>query len=287
MSEENTTDKLMKLNGSIIKSDGSHVKSDFFKFLEINLDDYSDIEYTPEEAQKIRSHMSHLSTGATAVLPLKCAGPVRCPFAARCPFVKIDKERKKKDPNAKQMTPVTKDCLVEINLLNEWTRLYVMEFDVPEKSFLELMMCRELAEIEVMLWRLNNNLSKEGNANLVDNVVMGVDKEGNPLMRLEKSAFLAAKEQLTNRKSKIIKAMVGDRQEKYKKEAALKIREEKDPSVSSAKLRGEINRLLKQAESKVLALKESEGDVIDITMDQMDKEKTVTPESIIDEVSEE
>jgi len=280
-----TKTELIKLDGTLIKSDGSQVKSNYFKFLELLPDDYSDITYTPEEALKVRAHMSHLSTGSSAAIPLTCAGLAKCPFQERCPFVRIDKERRKLDKTSKLVTPIGRQCLVEINLLNEWTRLYIMEFEVDETSFFEMRTANELAEIELMLWRLNNNLAKPEYAELVQETVVGVDKEGNALTRKEVNAFVEAKDKFNNRKSRLIKHMVGDREGDYKRKAALRLKDEGDPSTTSAQLKGQITRLLREAEKGVLALKEAEGDVIEV-----DGEKTaqstpgaVTPEDLIGE----
>lgn len=205
-----------------------------------------------------------------------------------CPFVRIDKERRAVDPKAKLVTPVGRACLVETQLLNEWTRLYIKEYEIDEQNFTEFMLVRELSEIELMLWRLNNNISKPENAELVQEVVVGVDKQGNPLTRQEVNAFIEAKERLQNRKSRLVKLMVGDRQEKYKREAALKMKSDDDPSTNAAKLRGQIDRLLTQAKTLDVKLKEAEGNVIDVDSGPTDKapvqqEKPLTPEDLINE----
>ena len=286
-----TKTDLIKLDGTILKSDGTSIKSNYFKFLELLPDDYSDISYTPEEAVKIRAHMSNLSTGASAALPLICGGKAKCPFAERCPFCRIDIERRKADPSSKLVTPIGRQCLVEINLMNEWTRLYVVEYEIDETCWTEVQMVRELAEIELMLWRLNNNLAKPEYAELVQDSVVGVDREGNPLTKSEINSFIDAKERFNNRKSKLVKLMVGDRQEKYKREAALKLRDEGDPSSTAAQLKGQITRILREADKKVLALKEVEGSLIDVdpenaTMEPTGDERTpgvLSPEDLIGE----
>jgi hypothetical protein len=290
-------DEELKQGGSIIKRDPEEsvsLKSQFFNFLDIDLDRYKEVEYTKDEAIYIKQRMQHLSTGSAAALPLMCKGP-QCPFVKKCPFVAIDEKRQADWEIAQQegmtqfseppelQTPVGKHCLVEVNLLNEWTRLYIFEFDVDENSFVDLSMCRELAEIEVMLWRINNGLSKEDNAELIQETVVGTDRDGTPLTRKEMNTLVDVRERMVNRKSKLVKLMVGDRQEKYKREAALKTREEKDPSTSAAQLRNKITLLLKDAETKVLQLQEKEGNVIDVPyQEDSPKEETITPESLID-----
>ncbi len=284
----------VKLDGTLIKSDGTTKKSDLFKFLDLHPDDYSHITYTPEEAARVRAHMMHLSTGATAAIPLICAGS-KCPFAQKCPFMKIDRERRKVDPAAPLVTPVGLACLVEVQLLSQWTKLYIDEYDIDPNSFTEISLIRELAEIELMLWRLNNNLAKPEHAEMVVQQDVGIDKQGNKLTRMEISSLFEAKERLNTRKARVIKLMVGDRQEKYKREAALKIRSDEDSSSSYASLRKRLDVVVRQAKTIDLKLKQAEGKVIEgqieITQDTTVPEEnmmtttqqtsTITPEDII------
>lgn len=281
MAKINNDVALVKLDGTLIKKDGTQEKSNFFDFLKIQPDDYSDISWTPEEANRIKKQLQRLSTGASAAIPLICGGPAICPFADRCVFVAEDKRRKQEDPLAKQLCPVGKTCLTELNLLDEWTRLYIEEYGIEPDTFTEFQMVRELAEIELMLWRLNNNMAKPGHSQLVQETVVGMTKEGVPLTRWEVSAFFEAKERLQNRKSKLVKLMVGDRQEKYKRDAALRQRSEDDPSVSAAKLRSEIERVISQAKTLNIQLDAAEGNIIDVK--ELPKDSgNISPEDLIE-----
>jgi hypothetical protein len=206
-STQSSKTALIKLNGTLVKKDGTTEPSNYFSYLDLNPDDYSDISFTPEEARKITLHLQHLSTGATAAIPIYCGGAAHCPFARGCPFILMDQQRKReyellKEQDQKSdfpslidlqppkpVTPVGRRCLVEINLLNEWTRLYITEYDINPSNFTEFQMVRELAEIELLLWRLNNNISKPENAELVQETVVGVDRQGNVLTRKEISSI--------------------------------------------------------------------------------------------------
>lgn len=64
------------------------------------------------------------------------------------------------------------------------------------------------------------------------------------------------KERLQSRKSKIIKLMVGDRQEKYKKEAALKMKLDQDPSSKQAALRAKLDLLSREADKVQIELQQ-------------------------------
>jgi len=247
-----TTELTIPITTSLLGPEDVNAKNKFFEYLGIPPDDYSDLYFTKEEIVILRRRLQFLSTGSAAALPLICAG-VKCIFASRCPFIKIDEERKKLDANAKRCTPLSRSCLVELQLLNEWTRLYMEEYQVGEDSFTELVMVRELAEIEVMLWRLNNSLAKPEHASLLQTDIVAIDKHGNALTKTSISSIFEAKERLQNRKSRLIKLMVGDRQEKYRKEAALKLKDGGDPSSMAAKLRKELKQQLDQIQSNALS----------------------------------
>lgn len=176
----------------------------------------------------------------------------------------------------------THNCPVELNLLNQWTLVYMQEYEIDEKSFTELQMVRELAEIELMLWRLDMNLAKPEHAQLVEDVVVAVDKEGNPLSRKETSALFNTKEKLQNRKTRVIKLLVGDRQEKYKRDAALKTKSADDPSMSAAKLRQKMDRIMDEVGKVNLALKEATGKVVDAEVEEeTDDYQPLTPDDLI------
>ena len=101
----------------------------------------------------------------------------------------------------------------------------------------------------VLEMRINMNLAKAENATGIIDQVMGVDREGDPIIQKQISPFLEMKERIGNRRSKIIKLMVGDRQEKYKKEAALKIRIDSDPSNQMSALRGKLESLKRELDN--------------------------------------
>ena len=232
------TDKLIKvkLDGTGITEGGKEVKTKFFKLLAKDLDDYSDISFTREEAVRINNHISKLSTGSTAMVPLVCPGSEGCPFSERCVLVEIGK------------TPAGKSCLLELNMIKQYILEYMTDYNVDPDNFTEVSYCRDLAEIEIYLWRLNVNLAKPVNAELVVDQPMGTDRGGNPILQKQVSPFMDLKEKLLARKSRIIKLMVGDRQERYKKEAALKTKEENDTSSTQAKLREKIEELQRKLE---------------------------------------
>lgn len=275
---------LVKLDGTTLMEDGSTGKTNLFKCLDVKPIDYPDIYLKPEEAVRVSNHIRTLKTGASAAIVVYCKG-ANCPFANGCPLISIDKGRREADPKAPLCTPVGRPCPIESQLLQEWTLLFLEEYEVDPKNATEFFMVRELAETELMLWRLNNNLAKPENAELVSECVVGVDGEGNALTRMETNAFLSTKETLQNRKARLIKLMVGDPEGKYKRQAALKISDEGDASTSTAQLKTKLNNALSQLNDVDRKIKEAEGKVIDVEYQSTNNppQPPLTPDDLINE----
>lgn len=226
---------LVSLGGFATTESGKLTKSNYFRFLDHNLDDYSDIQLTETEARKIHTHLRKLSTGATAMVPMYCAGP-QCPFADRCPLQQMGK------------APIGRQCLIEVQLAKEWIMRYFEEYEVDPDNFTEVGYVNELAELQILEMRINMNLARPQYAELIMDQVVSVSNDGTPIVQKQISPFMDQKERIAARRSKIIKLMVGDRQEKYKKEAALKVRMDADPSSKMASMRSRLESLQKQLE---------------------------------------
>lgn len=210
-------------------------------------DDYSGIDLTPDEAAKLQRHIKKAALGSTSFTPMMCAG-ARCPFADRCPLVQMG--RSEENPHGK--APVNLQCILEVTALADWLSSYIQEYQVDPNSFTEINMCNELAEIEVMLWRINLNLSKPEYASLVVEQTIGVTPRGEEITQQQVSPLLHAKQQLNNRKTRLIKLMVGDRQEKYKRESALKQKQEADPSTKQAATKAKLEKLQRELDQQAI-----------------------------------
>lgn len=256
----------IRLSGTAITEAGKLTRHRYFEFLHMDLDDYSDMEYTEEEAKRIRGSLGKMMTGSTSMVPLICSP--KCPFKDRCVFAQMNK------------LPFGRACLVETNLLREWTTAYFNEYGVDPNNFTEVGMINELAEIEVYQWRLNQNLARAENAELVTDVTVGATPQGRPIVQKQISQFLEAKERLSARKARLIKLMVGDRQEKYKKEAALKQKEEADPSTAMANMRERLERLQRMVEKKMV-VDTTVAPQEQLSSRQNDKQEELTPNDII------
>ena len=228
--------KLVRLDGLALTEEGKLTKTKLFNFLKIDVEDYSDIALTEEQAKLVSNHLRHMSTGLNAVVPIFCGGKDKCPFHRSCPFVKIDK------------VPIARICPVEASLLKLWTEAYIREFDVDPTNFSELAMIQELAELDIYDWRATFLLREGDGQTLMQQQPVGVDADGNPILQTQVHQAWEVKERIKNRKLKILEALVGTRQQKYKRDAALKQKSESDPSTEMAALRAKLEALRQQHE---------------------------------------
>ena len=65
----------VNINGTGITKGGEEVRTKFFKTLAKDLDDYSDISFTREEAVRINNHISKLQTGSMSIPGQMCILP--------------------------------------------------------------------------------------------------------------------------------------------------------------------------------------------------------------------
>lgn len=214
-------------------------KDGLLHILDQSFSDYSEIELTEAESAKLATTLKRLSTGASSFALLNCQGSA-CPFASRCPLVQMGKSPERVHGKA----PVGQDCLLEATLLRDAATSYIQEYQVDPVNFTEVNIVTELAEIEVLLWRINMQLSTGENALLVIDQTVGFDREsGQPITQQQVSPLFEQKQKLAARKSKLTKLMVGDRQEKYKKEAALKQKPDADASSQMSDVKKQLQAL--------------------------------------------
>jgi hypothetical protein len=214
-------------------------KDGLLHILDQSFSDYNEIELTQAESEKLSATLKRLSTGASSFALLNCQGN-ECPFASRCPLVQMSKTPDR--PHGK--APVNQDCLLEATLLRDSATSYIQEYQVDPVNFTEVNIVTELAEIEVLLWRINMQLGVGENALLVINQTVGFDRQtGQPITQQQVSPLFEQKQKLAARKSKLTKLMVGDRQEKYKKEAALKQKPDADASSQMSDVKKQLQAL--------------------------------------------
>jgi len=229
--------EFFSLTGIAIDEDGKPIESKMFKFLQLDPELYGDIAIKAEEAQLIHRRLIGVKWGgAAAKVPLMCGGASVCPFQIECPFVELEKK------TGERKVPVGRKCPIEMELIAYWTSKYIDEFGVDTNNQSEVSLITELAELDIFDYRCSMILSRAENAEMTQEVTVGMDTEGNPISNEEIHKAWELKERVKNRKQKILESLVGTRKEKYKRDAALKKRSEKDPSTQAAELKESLEK---------------------------------------------
>lgn len=246
---------------------GKKDKESVLQILDDISEDYTEVELTEAETSKLSRQLKKMAIGSSSFSPMLCQG-ADCPFASRCELVQM------KGHPRHGKAPVDKQCLLEVTSFRDATLAYMQEYDVDPNNFTELGMVGELAEIEVLLWRLNMNLALPQNASLVIDQTTSIDpRTGEPVVQQMVSPLFEQKQKLGRRKTQLIKLMVGDRQEKYKKEAALKQKTEADTSSMMADVKKNLLRFQQELDKKT-----NSATIIDA---EFSEPQALTPEDLI------
>lgn len=192
-------------------------------------------EYTDDELDFIRRSMSRLLVGTGASIVLKCPGKAECPFQKNCPFAAKGKE------------PVGKDCVVESMLFSEMLKQSMYTFEVDPTNIVDVMYVNEFVSTRLLLRRAEMLLGDLDKSSLVIEEEYET-KSGDVISATQISPWLEARDKLVRRMERITKLMVGDRQEKYKKAAALKQKNLDDASIDQARKRAALSSAKVKAE---------------------------------------
>jgi hypothetical protein len=245
-----------KMDGTAVTVDGKLTRTRYFEFLEVPLDDYSDLEFTPQEIARIRSHIMNMRTGLQAMAPMFCGGPKKCPVIFRCPFrQQTELDREKMDP---KKFPIGRQCVVEREFLIHKRREYFDEYDVDANSPTEVGLVNKLAELDMYEYRAtlmlahgDEGLGGQGQ-DLLKEQTTAVTPQGRELKRVELHPAWELKEKIQKQRMEILSALVGTRKEKYKKQAATKTLDVKDPSTKQSQLKSKLTKMIEASQPEVI-----------------------------------
>jgi hypothetical protein len=198
-------------------------------------------ELSDEELVRVRKSMTKRMLAPGSEVAMQCPGAEICPFSSSCELAKIGKE------------PMGKKCPYEENLFVEYLARAVSEYEVnPRTDHADMKFCNEIATLDILILRVDMQLSQIGNVDILGermvtgkDTILGYEKVVHPLIETRKI--------LSGQRDRIINLMVGDRKEKYKRQAALKL---KDDSTISKKQSDLANKIInmnmeKEEEKKV------------------------------------
>lgn len=220
---------LMRI-GEKTNKDGSIEESNFFDFLELPDDDYSDIELTPKQAIQLRNYALRMKFGTSATMPLRCIGP-KCPIKS-CPF------------KSENNYPLGRSCPIELRFIQAKMQSYMEDLSVTADDITDMSLINRLVEIDLMDFRANAALSADEEAQtLLYNMTTSNGDYTSETIIVH--PILEIKEKHHRQRMQILEAFAATRREKYKKAAALKKGDSEDAAHHMAKMKKAFDQLTK------------------------------------------
>jgi hypothetical protein len=125
----------------------------------------------------------------------------RCIFADTCPLLK------------QNLAPKGNPCPIEMSMVSEFTAEYMEQLDVHPENLVEVSMIRDLVDQEVQYLRKTKLLAKE---HFVQENVIGVDDEGNPILKKELHLAVELEDKLHKRRKDLRNQLLATREAKAK-----------------------------------------------------------------------
>jgi hypothetical protein len=155
-------------------------------------------QWTPEERTKAVEAIRPRQTRASmfSSIPMKCTGPA-CPFQDTCPLM------------AQNLAPLNKPCPLEMAMVSQFMQEYMEELGVDPENLIEVSMVRDLVDQEVQYLRKTKTLAKE---HFITENVVGVDPQGNVVMRKELHLAVELEDKLHKRKKDLRNQLLATRE---------------------------------------------------------------------------
>ena len=200
--ESNSQMVKIRPGGIVVRANGAESQDSVLSLLDPDIEDYGEIEISEHKLAKIKRQMKTASIGPISTVAMICTGS-QCQIKEMCPYWK------------NEAVPLGETCLVEAQLIREWVERYMVEFNVDVNKTTELQLVSELAEISVYERRINSYISINSPM-MLQEVVAGVDSQGNAYYNLDIAKAFEIKDRLKKQRMKILDAMLATRDRKAK-----------------------------------------------------------------------
>lgn len=178
-------------------------KNSFMKeFESIRPDLFFPDHWTNDEKQKAVDLIRPQKTRNTmfASIPMNCEAE-KCIFASTCPLYK------------ESLAPRGKPCPIEMAMVSQFTAEYLEQLEVNPNNLVEVSMVRDLVDQEVQYLRKTKLLAKE---HFVQENIIGVDGDGNPIMKKELHLAVELEDKLHKRRKDLRNQLLATREAKAK-----------------------------------------------------------------------
>jgi hypothetical protein len=198
--------------------------------------------------ENVIDSIDRVSSGIWSVFPMLCSGK-SCGYGNRCGFAK------------ENLAPVGQDCPLETYLIGKWMNEYIIDLSINIGSKVQMDQIGTIVMCDLMIMRIRNFMARKVDGN-IDESAVGVDSQGNVILKRDIAKEILIEEKYQRQKSKIQEELLATKESRAKYDVI----DEKDVSVRGAKLRyraqqlkqvadGKADKLVKKAEFLEMAAK--------------------------------
>jgi hypothetical protein len=169
---------------------------------------YPNLKLTPEGARRVRSFVSNMRMGGSAGVILICASDDNCEFKAACPLYK------------EKAHPVGEPCPLEAMIVMDTRQELASMVDLDTKNPITRGYINELTQVAVLSWRCQMKLAYDYH-DVMQQVPACVTPEGTVHTKPEASPIMEILNQLSIRRSRLLKELAQTEEAKWRREAAI------------------------------------------------------------------
>lgn len=147
------------------------------------VDDYSNLSLSAGAQEALTNILNSSRAGLVSSSILICKGSDQCPFISRCPIHTADGSR--------ATYPISKQCIVELNLVNDRFTSYVEELDQQGKvssSMTYRSQISALVDLDLREFRISMILAGVGDLSdgtMLHEQTIAVSDDGDPITQLQ------------------------------------------------------------------------------------------------------
>lgn len=176
--------------------------------LAMRMSQYNDIKLNESQIRSIAKAFADIEVGSATNLVMICDKKA-CLYRNRCALF------------VSNIAPEGRECLHENKILTHALDQYILSLEIELDNYPEMVLVNQLVEYELIEYRCNAILSLE-HQNMKMTSVIGIDEAGQLVTKEEVSHALSIKMQVFKNKMLILQELTATRQQKWKKQAALK-----------------------------------------------------------------
>lgn len=176
------------------------------EFKELRPDLYFPENWTQDQKDQVLEEIrpNKIRSGMYSAIPMRCLAE-KCVFASTCELQK------------KGIAPRSFPCPYELSIVAQFTEEYANELNVDYDNLIEMSQIRELVDQEVQYMRKTKVLANE---HFIQENVVGVDNDGNPIFRKELHLAVELEDKLHRRKKELRNQLLATREAKSKSGAS-------------------------------------------------------------------